>query len=223
MNRLHIPTGNSRQVENGEIEVSASTGLQPVVGIAEDIEERYQKVLQQMRDLLQEFHAEYRPVPGYSGYMLSGLSCKEGGCQDCPHGIFWRKYTCKRVKQRDQETTLPDESMSKGQMNRSGFHQRIPLNRPESNPEPIEEKKKRTLRRTQFLWNTNSKRLKHLPPRFFQDKKQMKPENLAKFHDFNIRMQQLNKQRALLVQFRKTIRLMGISLRKNKIFADLRK
>ena len=51
------------------------------------------KNLQEMKDLLTEFHKEFPPIKKYDGITLSGVKCGKKDCISCPHSLVWREYT----------------------------------------------------------------------------------------------------------------------------------
>lgn len=196
-----------------------SAGPRDIALIAEIIESAYQKVLQDMRDLLAEFHKEYRPIPGHKGYMLSGFKCGKKDCPDCPHGIFWRKFTCKRVF--DPETQdAPESGMTETQLNRSGYQETMPMPHSQAIPDPVPPADgEQPRRKTKIFWH-KSKRLKSLPGSFFAKHERLSPENFQRFRYYHDRALRLNKQREALSHFREQIRYMSLSFRKNSLFAE---
>lgn len=222
MNRHHIdyPVISTAMPEE-LIAVITDPGTRDIVLIAENIEGAYQKVLQNMRDVLAEFHREFRPIPGHKGYILSGFKCGVAGCPDCPHGVFWRKVTCRRVKV-PEEPGQPESGMTKTQLDRSGFQETMPMPLSQAIPEPEpSEAGEGPRRKTKIFWH-KTKRLKSLPGGFFAKRNRLSEENLKKFRAYHDRVLRLNNQREALSEFRERIRYMNASLRKNSLFAELR-
>ena len=222
MNRHHIdyPVISTAMPEE-LIAVITDPGTRDIVHIAENIEGAYQKVLQDMRDVLAEFHREFRPIPGHKGYILSGFKCGVAGCPDCPHGVFWRKVTCRRVKV-PEEPGQPESGMTKTQLDRSGFQETMPMPLSQAIPEPEPSEAGEGPRRQTTIFSPTPKPLTSLPGGLFAQRHRPPDDTPQNFRPHPHPVLRLNNQREALSEFRERIRYMNASLRKNSLFAELR-
>jgi len=189
---------------------------------AADIQRALDNVLIEMKDTFLSFRKRFPIRPGFKGaYTLTLIRCGKKGCKICPHSIAWVRYDCMR---KAGDNVLTDLQLSENArppipyspkftdehaavhstiLGYNGMASSINYNHPG--------------RRTTIFWHP--KKYKTLPSRFHQLKKHT--DWYEDFAWYNNKIQELNKQRIMLGEFSRRIRMMHVSLLKNKKYQVL--